>query len=500
MCPHPPLFDSHLESLWNHHKERLEWEAGEIILKVGSGPDNDTIQEINLSETIGKVQFTNTNGKDSDYYWLTSEYNQNDMEFRSKVLTPFFVKACAKAGFVIHAKGWEKQRGCIRFQCTRGRFHHEKEERKTAKVYKTIRPLPGEEDTCRFGFNVWWDESKQRWKLPKEQAGTLCHKGHIKLKPDEVKLSLKNQGKSNVERAIKHIEAEIQTSATAAYIEEETGFAVDPAQIRYQKRQKEKRAYQINMAAIARMTGDRTAEVEPNYNPTAADRLIADLQSDPAYTFILMFGDYDTDLLTIRKRTKRDDGQIVEEVVDPETLVDEVDSAATYADKVREQLCVTGTGQVLIAVAWTNNAAQRKLALHPEFGCGDVTEGSNSEKRPLNMSCAKDGEGKGFAHTWGFLPSQSEWVFFWYYGTAMPTLHRRSVLERIRIYVTDQDPQMCRAFVNCIPTVFKNAKHRNCGFHKLNRNLTNHKDFESLIADLRDTDGHVEVLMIVQWL
>jgi hypothetical protein len=58
-----------------------------------------------------------------------------------------------------------------------------------------------------------------------------------------------------------------------------------------------------------------------------------------------MFGDYDTDLLTIRKRTKRENGAIDEEEINPSSLEDDVDSASLYADKVRQQLSFTGSGQ-----------------------------------------------------------------------------------------------------------------------------------------------------------
>ena len=81
-----------------------------------------------------------------------------------------------------------------------------------------------------------------------------------------------------------------------------------------------------------------------------------------------------------------------DEVMDMETLKDNVDSARECSDRVKSQLSVSGTGQMLTAVVWTNDRARRKFEMHPEFGCGDTTMGSNAEKRPLKMSCAKDGE------------------------------------------------------------------------------------------------------------
>jgi hypothetical protein len=88
--------------------------------------------------------------------------------------------------------------------------------------------------------------------------------------------------------------------------------------------------------------------------------------------------------------------------------------------------------------------------MFPEFGCGDMTMGNNSEKRPLKISGGKDGNNKGFSHTWAFLPSQSKWVFFWYYETAMRELNHLSVLARVRLYVTDQDQQLMYGFIATI--------------------------------------------------
>ena len=72
--------------------------------------------------------------------------------------------------------------------------------------------------------------------------------------------------------------------------------------------------------------------------------------------------------------------------------------------------------------------------------------------------------------------------------------------------MTDEDPQEYGAFRDlCGPgagKVFIGSSHRLCGFHKLNRNLTNHHNFKGSIAALRNTNvsGGIEFDMIIKWL
>ena len=78
---------------------------------------------------------------------------------------------------------------------------------------------------------------------------------------------------------------------------------------------------------------------------------------------------------------------------------DKVNDIKTYAQKVRDRLSITGSSCILLAVAWTNNEAQRKFEMFPEFSCCDVTHGTNSERRPLLIFCDKDGNNNSFSHT-----------------------------------------------------------------------------------------------------
>jgi hypothetical protein len=76
----------------------------------------------------------------------------------------------------------------------------------------------------------------------------------------------------------------------------------------------------------------------------------------------------------------------------------------------------------------------------------------------------------------------------------MKELHCSSIFSRVRLYVRDQDQQLMSSFIATIPT--------NCGFHKLNRNLTHHTEYEHFFRKLKETNlnGYIEAKMIVKWL
>ena len=232
--------------------------------------------------------------------------------------------------------------------------------------------------------------------------------------------------------------------------------------------------------------------------------LLARLESDPQFTYTVLYGQYDSGLLKVYKKKKDKDGSQPREEVDHNEMSwnpQDGDTVQTYADKVRDSLSITGSSCILLAVAWTTNTAQRLLELFPEFQCTDVTMGTNAERRPLIISCGKDGNNEAFSHTWAFLPSQSRWVFQWYFSYAFPALHRPSVLGRNRIHLTDQDPQEVGALLESQRLWFKKAKQRICSFHKVDRNFVSSSEYKSIIAknDEKPTRA-IELRMIVSWM
>ena len=401
------------------------------------------------------------------------------------------------------AKGWEKQRKYLPFICNRGRAHKEKKTEANNKyIARTCRPIRGEdEETCKYSFKVWWNEEHQRWCIPKEQAGCKDHNGHTHREPHECRMYAKDYGKDALELIVDGFQSAICPSMIASLIDTREGHAIDASQIRHLKK-KMRDATHIRMDVIKDMANGRE-NPDPTYTPTAADRLLSNLESDPKYTYTVLYGQYDSDELKVYRRTKDGEGKVSTVRENPRTICqhDELDDIETYSKKVRDRLSITGSGCILLAVAWTTDEAQQKYEMFPEFSCSDVTHGTNSEKRPLLIFCGKDGNNKSFSHTWAFLPSQSRWVLDWFFSYACPVLHRASVLQRNRIHITDQDAQECGAFLDSQQLVFPNSNHRLCAFHKINRNFLEDKEDKSAVAqNNKNTSSEIELKMIVKWL
>ena len=67
---------------------------------------------------------------------------------------------------------------------------------------------------------------------------------------------------------------------------------------------------------------------------------------------------------------------------------DGFDSVEKFSRRLQEALSVSDRdGKVLLCCAWTDDENRRKFEMFPEFTGSDTTEGTNSEKRPLQTHC-----------------------------------------------------------------------------------------------------------------
>ena len=169
------------------------WTPTCIPLPVVDEKETDTqgievLTEINLVDFIGKGS-RNAKNHLTERRYLSSTYSYNSAQFRKKKLAPLFQKACARAGFEVHNKGWEEHRQMIRFACNRSRPYKAKvdsSERKT-KQRGISRPLETEH-TCPFNFSVYWEAGNKlgtgRWFVCPCGMGKSIHVGH-EAKPYE---------------------------------------------------------------------------------------------------------------------------------------------------------------------------------------------------------------------------------------------------------------------------------------------------------------------------
>ncbi len=386
--------------MWELHRSRTTWVSDEVLIKVQTSWEDTTETTVNLMNTIGVVQAIKRTTTNDDFYWLPQNFSRNDTAFRQNVLIPYFVKPCVDGGFNLMSKGWEKQGSLIKFVCNRGRHHKGSAARtpssKPDVVTKTCRPIRGETDRCTFGFKVYWKEENHRWCFPKQQAGCKEHTGHTHREPHECRLYTKDYGEDALQTILDALSSLIRPSQIVELINAQTGHTMSNNQI-VKLKQKFRETTEIRMDAIEAILGGGPMPVIEN--PTPADQLLSELESNGMYSYTLLYSQWDSDELTIYRRDKAH-GIRERQQVDPRSVSDDpVEDMETYSRKIRDRLSITGSGYILLALAWTTNSAQRKFEMYPEFTCSDVTHGTNAERRPLLLFSGKDGHNKAFTQS-----------------------------------------------------------------------------------------------------
>ena len=89
----------------------------------------------------------------------------NTEDFRKEHLMPIMVNACAKAGFVVAKKGWEKRLNAVTFFCERARVYKsqrkkqskDEENESSRSTTNTARPQ-SKDEKCPFAFYVLWQD------------------------------------------------------------------------------------------------------------------------------------------------------------------------------------------------------------------------------------------------------------------------------------------------------------------------------------------------------
>ena len=513
-------FRSAVEKLLDIQNDAKKWKAGPISISVATSLTDDNPKIINISDTIGHGKYAPRKGKrnDSNCYWLPSTLNENNDDVRQTLIHPMFVLACREAGFIVHAE-YEPSMQAIRFSCKRGKRHDEAKQKKylagkprnvrdpaqapIPRKRKTQLALPPKSDDdddnddnsiCPFYFNVYWDEESKRWFLPHQQKGSLEHCGHMHICPQHLKIQSRHVPGEEIKISKDALDAKISATSTGTLLKKRTGIALDWQQLQYLKN-KDKNAL------VMSKRGDKSSG-----NITTVDRLLADLDADPETSYICLFGELNSGLITIKTKKKNSN---VEEVFTSD-LGDDTDSPEAFAKDMmgKANLIHTGSGQMLLAIAWTNDEARRKLDMYPEFMGGDDTEETNSEDRPLYTLMGKDNNNLSFGHTWCFMPSKAMWVYRWLFEHAVALLHPGTAKERVEVIASDADAQETRAIESVIgmgidaTKPYPKAKHRHCAFHKLDRNLKNDSKYKSKIAAVRDrnVNSRVEIDIFLRWL
>lgn len=148
------------------------------------------------------------------------------------------------------------------------------------------------------------------------------------------------------------------------------------------------------------------------------------------------------------------------------------DSPNAYAKRVFNSLSLTGTEEILLAVAWISDDSRRQVLLFPEILGVDYTAGTNSEGRHLLRTAGYDAMFHTFPGLSVFLPSACRWVFHWVSTVAIPQLVDPRVPRRVRLIPTDGEEKLYAPFVAASGpgNLFELALHQMCSFHDLTVN------------------------------
>ena len=333
-------FSQCLGELFTEQHKAYQWVTGSIHVSVATSLSDDESKVIDLTPTLGHNRNTPQKGmrNDTNCYWLSSKLSQNNDTFRKTVIYPIFVRACAIAGFKIFGSYSDVQgRKVVYFLCFRSQYHDEKKNKiasdkrnrvKTtnspfaAKGGKSQKPIKyvaknGVKESsvelvtenqietscdmmhdplllaspkysrCLFKFRIYWDDDLARWFLPHRQKGCISHCGHMRLDSTHLRLQSRHVlNATELQVTRDSLSSKISATATVGLIEKRTGFQLEWQQVQYLK-VKDKNQLVMNVSSL---------------NPapaTAVDRLIAYLSNDKTKSFIMLFAEKKSGLLTV---------------------------------------------------------------------------------------------------------------------------------------------------------------------------------------------------------
>jgi hypothetical protein len=93
---------------------------------------------------------------------------------------------------------------------------------------KTSRPtVPAEQ--CKFKFNIYFSNDRNRWFFLKQGSGCSAHSGHCCLQPKQVKASTSTLDRDEYELALQQLQLNIPIASIRALLEErtDTSFTYD---------------------------------------------------------------------------------------------------------------------------------------------------------------------------------------------------------------------------------------------------------------------------------
>jgi hypothetical protein len=302
---------------------------------------------------------------------------------------------------------------------------------------------PALEEVCKFKIQLDLVPGKY-WYIQKV-CNADCQHSHMQLNRNE-----ETRGRNSMSSEDKQLSAILQQSANSGAAQNVMkhvlgGSTLSQQQLHYN--------YQLHQDVEYGMLDDLTGKGLPKEGCNAATKMMKYLQhqaKNQKMRYVALFHEVvDTKMLAVSKAQQRAELSLQFGIETSEvpfsrdlsiTSKEATDSVDAVLRPLRERLKV---GQkILLAVAWCREDERALFNLFPEVLQFDVTFGTNNECRPLGVCIAFDGNMKTFCPAKAFLPSQCQWVFGWFFGSAFPILMGRETLWRTQLLLTDGDSKI----------------------------------------------------------
>jgi hypothetical protein len=169
-----------------------------------------------------------------------------------------------------------------------------------------------------------------------------------------------------------------------------------------------------------------------------------------------------------------------------------------YASDTRRVMGANDNQTVLVALVWTTPQGKRYFQAFPEQASVDGTHKTTKEEWELITLSIQDMNGGQETVIRCWAPNNRSWLYRWLFQAAIPTLVTKKSCSETQLIICDGDPQECSQLDSAIQSVFVNAKRRRCGWHIVEKGLTNHvgrclggknhknrKDIDNLIREIK---------------
>lgn len=179
----------------------------------------------------------------------------------------------------------------------------------------------------------------------------------------------------------------------------------------------------------------------------------------------------------------------------------EIDSLKQHVNHGRVASSLTSEHKYMMGFAWVVPSEILLLEAFPHVVYIDTTEKTNNEKRPLLTVGAKDSNGKVFIFLRVFMPNQQAWMFRWILSVVFPRLIPKHIHSKIKIIISDGDPQEYLQIDNAIQVYFPSLTRVRCAWHIISKGLEDNVDmkFPDVPADVVRDQRAIILSWILSW-